>query len=149
MPLLASSSIFDIAQRFDKKAFFEPLAAHRDELQGLHANTHIPQVIAAARLLRTHRRPPLSRHCGILLGRSCVRTQLLYRQDRNHEHWKTVPGKLAAELSSETAEDCCAYNMMKLTRHLFGWSPDARLMDYYERVMFNHRLGTINTATAR
>jgi DUF1680 family protein len=34
--------------------------------------------------------------------------------------------------------------MMKLTRHLFGWQPDARLMDYYERLMFNHRLGTIN-----
>ena len=33
---------------------------------------------------------------------------------------------------------------MKLTRHLFGWSADARLMDYYERVLFNHRLGTIN-----
>jgi DUF1680 family protein len=34
--------------------------------------------------------------------------------------------------------------MMKLTRHLFGWSADARLMDYYERTVFNHRLGTIN-----
>ena len=34
--------------------------------------------------------------------------------------------------------------MMKLTRHLFGWSPDARYMDYYERLLFNHRLGTIN-----
>jgi DUF1680 family protein len=34
--------------------------------------------------------------------------------------------------------------MMKLTRHLFGWSPSAHLMDYYERALFNHRLGTIN-----
>ncbi len=33
---------------------------------------------------------------------------------------------------------------MKLTRHLFGWTADARLMDYYERTLFNHRLGTIN-----
>ena len=39
----------EVAQRFDKKAFFDPLAAHRDELKGLHVNTHIPQVIAAAR----------------------------------------------------------------------------------------------------
>ena len=38
-----------MAQRFDKKAFFDPLADHRDELKGLHVNTHIPQVIAAAR----------------------------------------------------------------------------------------------------
>jgi uncharacterized protein len=27
---------------------------------------------------------------------------------------------------------------------LFGWAPEARLMDYYERTLFNHRLGTIN-----
>ena len=39
-----------LARRFDKKSFFEPLAGHRDELKGLHVNTHIPQVIAAARL---------------------------------------------------------------------------------------------------
>ena len=37
----------EIAQRFDKKQFLDPLAAHRDELKGLHVNTHIPQVIAA------------------------------------------------------------------------------------------------------
>src|SRR5262249_8658220 len=61
------------------------------------------------------------------------------------ESWNTDPGKLAAELSTNTTEDCCAYNMMKLTRHLFGWTPDARLMDYYERLVFNHRLGTINS----
>jgi hypothetical protein len=40
----------NLAQRFDKKGFFDPLAAHRDELKGLHVNTHVPQVIAAARL---------------------------------------------------------------------------------------------------
>lgn len=40
----------NLAQRFNKKGFYEPLAARRDELKGLHVNTHIPQVIAAARL---------------------------------------------------------------------------------------------------
>ena len=40
----------DLARRFDKKWFFDALAAHRDELKGLHVNTHVPQVIAAARL---------------------------------------------------------------------------------------------------
>ena len=40
----------NLAKRFDKKWFFDPLAAHHDELKGLHVNTHIPQVIAAARM---------------------------------------------------------------------------------------------------
>ncbi len=134
----------EVAQRFDKKQFFDPLAAHRDELKGLHVNTHIPQVIAAARLYE-------------LTGDRRYRDIAEYFWDEvvsersyctggtsNGESWNTDPGKLSTELSTNTTECCCAYNMMKLTRHLFGWSPDARLMDYYERTMFNHRLGTIN-----
>ncbi len=35
--------------RFTKKRVFNPLALGRDELRGLHVNTHIPQVIGAAR----------------------------------------------------------------------------------------------------
>jgi len=133
-----------VAQRFDKKWFFDPLSQHRDELKGLHVNNHIPQVIAAARYYE-------------LTGDRYYRDIAEYFWDEvvsersyctggtsNHESWNTDPGKLAAELSTNTTEDCCAYNMMKLTRHLFGWQPDARLMDYYERLMFNHRLGTIN-----
>jgi uncharacterized protein len=133
-----------VAQRFDKKWFFDPLAAHRDELKGLHVNTHIPQVIAAARYYE-------------LTGDHYYRDIPEYFWDEvvgersyctggtsNHESWNTDPGKLAAELSTNTTEDCCAYNMMKLTRHLFGWNPEARYMDYYERLVFNHRLGTIN-----
>ncbi len=47
--LTGKEEYLEVAQRFDKKQFFDPLAAHRDELKGLHVNTHIPQVIAAAR----------------------------------------------------------------------------------------------------
>jgi len=134
----------ETGQRFDKKAFFDPLAAHRDELKGLHVNTHIPQVIAAARYYE-------------LTGDRRYRDIAEYFWDEvvsersyctggtsNGESWNTDPGKLSTELGPSTTECCCAYNMMKLTRHLFGWSPDARLMDYYERTLFNHRLGTIN-----
>ena len=134
----------EVAKRFDKKVFFDPLASHRDELKGLHVNTHIPQVIAAARYYE-------------LTGERRYRAIAEYFWDEvvsersyctggtsNGESWNTDPGKLSTELSTNTTECCCAYNMMKLTRHLFGWSPDARLMDYYERTLFNHRLGTVN-----
>jgi DUF1680 family protein len=134
----------EVAQRFDKKQFFDPLAAHRDELKGLHVNTHIPQVIAAARYYE-------------LTGERKYRDIAEYFWDEvvsersyctggtsNGESWNTDPGKLSTELEPDTTECCCAYNMMKLTRHLFGWSPEARFMDYYERALFNHRLGTIN-----
>lgn len=133
-----------IAQRFDKKAFFDPLAGHRDELKGLHVNTHIPQVIAAARYyeLTGERR---YRDIAEYFWNEVVNERAYCTGGTsNRESWNTDPGKLSAELGPTTTECCCAYNMMKLTRHLFGWSPEAAYMDYYERVLFNHRLGTIN-----
>ena len=39
----------EIGHRFDHKHFFDPLALRRDELKGLHVNTHVPEVIGAAR----------------------------------------------------------------------------------------------------
>ena len=33
--------------------------------------------------------------------------------------------------------------MLKLSRHLYGWDPDPRYFDYYERLLLNHRIGTI------
>ena len=134
----------EIAQRFDKKWFLDPLVAHRDELKGLHVNTHIPQVIAAARYYELTGDRRYREIAEYFWDEVVSERSYCTGGTSNHESWNTDPGKLAAELSTNTTEDCCAYNMMKLTRHLFGWSPDARLMDYYERLMFNHRLGTIN-----
>jgi uncharacterized protein len=134
----------EVAQRFDKKQFFDPLAAHRDELKGLHVNTHIPQVIAAARFyeLTGDRR---YRNIAEYFWNEVVSERTYCTGGTsNGESWNTEPGMLSTQLSTNTTECCCAYNMMKLTRHLFGWTPDASLMDYYERTLFNHRLGTIN-----
>jgi DUF1680 family protein len=52
----------------------------------------------------------------------------------NDEHWRSDPDKLAGGTRLlDTQECCCTYNMLKLTRHLFAWSPEARYFDYYER----------------
>jgi len=134
----------EVAQRFDKKAFFDPLAAHRDELKGLHVNTHIPQVIAAARYYELTGEPRYRDIAEYFWDEVVSERSYCTGGTSNGESWNSDPGKLSTELGPSTTECCCAYNMMKLTRHLFGWSPDSRLMDYYERTLFNHRLGTIN-----
>lgn len=42
-------------------------------------------------------------------------------------------------------ETCCAYNLAKLTKDLNAYHPnDARYMDYYERVLYNQLVGSIN-----
>jgi DUF1680 family protein len=133
-----------LAQRFDKKWFFDPLAAHRDELKGLHVNTHIPQVIAAARLYELTGNRRYWNIAGYFWDEVTSERSYCTGGTSNFETWRTDPGVLSDQLSCDTTEDCCAYNMMKLTRHLFAWSPEARYMDYYERALFNHRMGTID-----
>ncbi len=66
-----------------------------------------------------------------------------------NEHWLVDPDHLAAEkkVSPNHQECCCSYNMMKLARHLYTSEPDSRYMDYYERNLLNHRLGTIQPET--
>ena len=137
----------NLAKRFDKKSFFDPLAAHRDELKGLHVNTHIPQVIAAARLYELTGDRRYWNIADYFWNEVTSERSYCTGGTSNFETWRTEPGVLSTQLGPHTTEDCCAYNMMKLTRHLFGWSPQARYMDYYERTLFNHRMGTIDPET--
>jgi DUF1680 family protein len=136
-----------LAQRFDKKWFFDALAAHRDELKGLHVNTHIPQIIAAARLYEATGDRRYWNIADYFWNEVTAERCYCTGGTSNFEEWRTEPGLLSTQLSANTTEDCCAYNMMKLTRHLFGWTPRAQYMDYYERVLFNHRMGTIDPET--
>jgi uncharacterized protein len=131
--------------RFTKKKFFNPLASRRDELRGLHVNTHIPQVIGAASRyelsgdMRFHDVADFFWY-EVVSARSYVTGGT-----SNGEGWLAQPRQLASELKRavSTAECCCAYNMLKLTRHLYGWTGDPQYFDYYERALINHRIGTI------
>jgi uncharacterized protein len=131
-----------LSSRFEKRMFFDPLAEHRDELKGIHANTHIPQVIGAARRYDLTGEDRFHDIASYFWEEVTTERAYCTGGTSNEEYWRTDPGKLAAELGKYTEECCCAYNMLKLTRHLFGWTADPRAMDYYERTLFNHRLGT-------
>jgi DUF1680 family protein len=134
----------DAGFRFEHKRFFDPLAAHEDKLAGLHSNTNIPKVIGAA---RGYELTGDERYKGI--------AEFFWQTVVDHhsyapggtsnldEGW-SEPDSAGTHLSAGGQECCCSYNMMKLTRHLFGWKPDARLMDYYEQVLWNVRAGTQN-----
>jgi hypothetical protein len=131
-----------LAHRFDHERFFAPLAQGRDELRGLHANTHVPKVVGAARrheltgearyrrIAEYFWRQVTSQRCYCTGGTS------------NGEGWETEPGVLSTQLSGYTQEDCVTYNMLKLTRHVFGWTADPACADYYERALWNGIVGT-------
>lgn len=134
----------DAGYRFEHKRFFDPLAAHQDKLAGLHSNTNIPKVVGAARgyeLTGDARYKDISEyfwhtvveHHSFAPGGT----------SNNNEGW-SEPDTAGSHLASGGQECCCSYNMLKLTRHLFGWQPDARWMDYYEKLLWNVRAGTQN-----
>jgi len=131
--------------RFQKKAFINPLASRRDELRGLHVNTHIPQVIAAARRYEISGDLRFHDVADYFFFEVTSARSYVTGGTSNGEAWLAPPRQLAAELklSVSTAECCCAYNMMKLARHLYSWDPDPKYFDYYERLLLNHRIGTI------
>ncbi len=135
-----------VGDRFTKKRFFNPLALQRDELVGLHTNTHIPQVIGAA---QRYEMTGDSRYRDVAQAfwRQVVETRTYATGGTsNNEGWLVGPNRLAKEitLGHDTNECCCAYNMMKLSRSLYTWSADPRYFDSYERLLYNHRLGTID-----
>jgi DUF1680 family protein len=134
-----------VGDRFQKKSFLNPLASRRDELRGLHANTHIPQVIAAARRYEISGDTRFHDVADYFFYEVTSARSYVTGGTSNAEAWLAPPRRLAAEwkLSVNTAECCCAYNMLKLTRHLYRWNPQPTYFDYYEHLLLNHRIGTI------
>jgi DUF1680 family protein len=129
------------AERFYHARVFDPLARGQDDLDGLHANTNIPKMIACVRIWeetgdsRYHDiaanfwRIVTGHHAYVIGGTS------------NYEHWH-APDVIAGQLSNRTCENCCSYNMLKLTRLLHFHQPQrVDLLDYYERTLFNQMLG--------
>jgi len=139
----------DVGDRFNKAVFFDPLAARHDALKGLHMNTHVPQAIGAARrfeLSGDDRYREIARFFWDTVADARTYTT---GGSSNREHWLTDPYQLGAEWRQDAnhQECCCSYNMLKLTRHLFSWAPDEKYIAYYERNLFNNRLGTIQPDT--
>jgi DUF1680 family protein len=138
-----------VGDRFTKKRFFNPLGLRRDELRGLHVNTHIPQVIGAARRYEISGDKRFHDVADFFWYEVTSARAYVTGGTSNGEAWLVEPRRLGAELNmhSNTTECCCAYNMLKLTRHLYQWTGDPRYFDYYERTLLNHRLGAINPET--
>jgi hypothetical protein len=113
-------------------------------LQGLHANTHVPKIIGAARMYEVTGDRRYRDIAEYFLTEVLTARNYVIGNTSLDEHWTTPADKLEGTLAWTNAECCVAYNLMKLQRHVFSWTADARWMDAYERALFNCRLGTQN-----
>jgi DUF1680 family protein len=132
----------DAARLFEQPSILDPLAARRDELQGLHANTQVPKIIGAARMYEVTGERRYRQIAEYFLEEVLTARSYVIGNTSLDEHWQTPPGQLQGTLGWLNAECCVAYNLMKLQRLVFGWTGRARWMDEYERALFNCRLGT-------
>jgi Uncharacterized protein conserved in bacteria len=130
------------AHLFEQPNFLDPLAARRDELTGLHANTHVPKIIGAARMYEVTGDRRDRQIAEYFLEEVLTARNYAIGNTSLDENWKTPAGHLEGTLAWTNAECCVAYNLMKLERLVFGWTGEARWMDEYERALFNCRLGT-------
>jgi hypothetical protein len=133
-----------LARRFEKREFLDPLADHVDKLKALHVNTHIPQVIGAARGYEITG-DASDREIATYFWREIVNARSYATGGTSWEElWGGDPYHLATQLGSSNQESCTSYNMLKLTSHLFTWDPDPAYADYYELLFFNGILPTQN-----
>lgn len=137
----------NVARRFDHALVLDPLAANKDELDGLHANTQVPKWIGAARqykatgnssyldIARNAWQINIKAHTYAIGGNSQA------------EHFHS-PNAIAAYLTNDTCEACNSYNMLKLTRELWVLDSDnSEYFDFYENALLNHLLGQQDPTT--
>jgi uncharacterized protein len=129
------------ARRFYHESILNPLLEGRDELAGKHANTQIPKVIGQARIYEVAGDPNGEKIARFFWDRVVNHHSYVIGGNSENEHFG-LPDHLSKRLGPATAESCNTYNMLKLTRHLFEWQPDAKYLDFYERALYNHILGS-------
>src|SRR5580704_738396 len=91
-----------LAHRFDRERVFTPLAAGRDELQGLHVNTTIPQIIGAARGYEVGGSAQLHDVAANFWETVATRRCYCTGGTSNGETWNTPPGVLAFNDTANT-----------------------------------------------
>jgi DUF1680 family protein len=134
----------DLSYKFYDDFLMQPLAEGKpDPLAGRHSNTNIPKAIGSARQYELTSNKSDETIAGSAWNILVNEHTYVNGGNGNYEYLGQ-PGKLNDALSDNTTESCCTYNMLKLTGHLFTWQPNARLMDYYERALYNDILASQN-----
>ncbi|MCQ2112294.1 MAG: glycoside hydrolase family 127 protein [Bacteroidaceae bacterium] len=152
--------LLEAANFFDSPAFYDPVAKNVDDIRTRHANQHIPMITGALRSFRGNANPyyyNLAYNFWTMVqGRYAYAmggvgngemfrqpySQMLSMNTSVSQGWgrnrQMVP-------NPDMNETCCAYNLAKLTKDLNCFDPDnAEYMDYYERILYNQIVGSVD-----
>lgn len=135
-----------LAQRLHHKRIIEPLTAGEDRLANNHANTQVPKLLGEATLYEVTGDENNRKAASFFWERVVNHHSYVIGGNADREYF-FEPDTISKHITEATCEHCNTYNMLKLTRHLYGWKPDARYFDYFERAHFNHVLAQQNPKT--
>ncbi|GAB3010870.1 glycoside hydrolase family 127 protein [Niabella terrae] len=135
-----------LSNRFFDDFVMEPLSRQIDALQNKHANTNIPKGVGAAtRYIWTGGRTDST--IAAFMWHTIVDHHVYANGGIGNYEYLGPEDSLSSRLSDDNTETCPSYNMLKLTRQLFGLHPSAELGDYYESTLINHILASQNPET--
>ncbi|WP_313457534.1 glycoside hydrolase family 127 protein [Stenotrophomonas sp.] len=135
-----------IGKRLRHEGIVDPAIAGKDNLPHHHANTQVPKFIGEARQFEVT--GDLDSAAAARFFWETVTTHYSYVIGGNADReYFQQPDTIAAFLTEQTCEHCNSYNMLKLTRHLYQWTPQARYFDYYERTLLNHTMSAQHPET--
>ncbi len=135
-----------VAERLYDRKVLDPLVAQQDKLANFHANTQVPKLIGLGRLYELTGKPQDADAARFFWRTVTQRHSYVIGGNADREYF-SAPDTIAAHVSEQTCEHCNTYNMLKLTRQLYSWRPEAGLFDYYERAHLNHVMAAQNPKT--
>jgi len=148
--------LLEASNYFDSPAFYNPLSKNIDDIRTRHANQHIPKITSALRSYRGNNNPyyyNIARNFWVMIqGRyrystGGVGNGEMFRQPYTQILSMAMNGveERNPNPNPHINETCCAYNLAKLTKDLNCFNPDdAGYLDYYERIMYNQLVGSLN-----
>lgn len=135
----------DLSLKFEHNRITNPLSRHEDDLYDKHSNTQIPKIIGNARR-QTFTNSNRDKTVSEFFWNTIANNHTYAIGGNSDSEYLGKVGKMNDRLSDNTAETCNTYNMLKLTRNLFTREPSVKLMDYYERALYNHILPSQRTS---
>lgn len=135
-----------LAERLRHRKVLDPLAQGRDSLPWIHANTQIPKLIGLARIHEITGNPADGQAARFFWDTVTRDYSYVIGGNADREYFPAAR-TVSRHITEQTCESCNSYNMLKLTRHLYSWAPEARLFDYYERAHLNHIMAHQDPAT--
>jgi DUF1680 family protein len=136
-----------LAEFFYHHNILDPLARKEDKLARNHANTQIPKIIGEARgyeLTGSEK----ERDIADFFWQTVIDHHTYVTGGNSDHEFFFEPDQISKHISNATTESCNTYNMLKLTRHLFTWTANAKYADYYEQALYNHILASQDPQTS-